>query len=86
MKRREFIALLGGGLVAWPGSARSQKPPVPRVGYIWIGARGTDVSNAGLRQGLTDLGYDIGRNLILEERYANGNPERVPGLIAELSP
>ena len=84
MKRREFIALLGGGLVAWPGGARSQKPAVPRVGYIWIGAHGTDVSNAGLRQGLTDLGYVVGRNLILEERYANGNPERVPGLIAEL--
>ena len=57
---------------------------MPRVGYIWIGARGTDVSNAGLRQGLIDLGYFLGRNLILEERYANGNPERVPGLIAEL--
>ncbi len=84
MKRREFIAVLGGGLVAWPGGARSQKPAVPRVGYIWIGARGTDVSNAGLRQGLADLGYVVGRNLILEERYANGNPERVPGLIAEL--
>jgi hypothetical protein len=83
-KRREFIALLGGGLVAWPRGARSQKPAVPRVGYIWIGARGTDVSNAGLRQGLIDLGYVLGRNLILEEGYANGNPERVPGLIAEL--
>jgi putative ABC transport system substrate-binding protein len=84
MKRREFITLLGGGVVAWPRTARSQKPAVPRVGYIWIGARGTDVSNAGLRQGLTDLGYVVGRNLLLEERYANGNPERVPGLIAEL--
>src|SRR5689334_5482810 len=84
MKRREFIALVGGGFVAWPGGARAQKPGVPRLGYIWIGARGTDVSNAGLRQGLTDLGYAIGRDLILEERYANGNPDRVPGLIAEL--
>lgn len=84
MKRREFITLLGAAVVAWPRAARSQKPAVPRVGYIWIGARGTDVSNAGLRQGLADLGYVVGRNLILEERYANGNPERVPGLIAEL--
>jgi ABC-type uncharacterized transport system substrate-binding protein len=84
MKRREFFMLLCGALVAWPRIARSQKQAVPRVGYIWIGARGTDVSNAGLRQGLTDLGYVIGRDLILEERYANGNPDRVPGLIAEL--
>jgi putative tryptophan/tyrosine transport system substrate-binding protein len=84
MKRRDFITLLGGAMVGWPRAARSQKPALPRVGYIWIGARGTDVSNAGLRQGLADLGYVIGRNLILEERYANGNPERVPALIAEL--
>jgi putative ABC transport system substrate-binding protein len=84
MNRREFITLLGGAVVGWPGAARSQNPAVPRVGYIWIGARGTDVSNAGLRQGLADFGYVVGRNLVLEERYANGNPERVPGLIAEL--
>ena len=84
MKRREFFTLLCGALVAWPRIARSQKQAVPRVGYIWIGARGTDVSNAGLRQGLTDLGYVIGRDLILEERYANGNPDRVPRLIDEL--
>jgi putative tryptophan/tyrosine transport system substrate-binding protein len=84
MKRRDFIRLIGGALVGWPRAARSQKPAVPRVGYIWIGARGTDVSNSGLRQGLADLGYIVGHNLVLEERYANGNPERVPGLIAEL--
>jgi putative ABC transport system substrate-binding protein len=84
MKRREFITLLGGAVVGWPCAAHSQNAVVPRVGYIWIGARGTDVSNAGLRQGLADLGYVVGRNLVLEERYANGNPERVPGLVAEL--
>lgn len=84
MNRREFITLLGGAVVGWPRAARSQNSAVPRVGYIWVGARGTDVSNAGLRQGLADFGYVVGRNLVLEERYANGNPERVPGLIAEI--
>jgi putative ABC transport system substrate-binding protein len=65
---------------------RAQQPaPIPRVGYVWIGVRdGTDVSNAGLRQGLADRGYDIGRNLILEERYAEGHADRIPTLIAEL--
>jgi putative tryptophan/tyrosine transport system substrate-binding protein len=76
-------AILSGTMVGWPRAVRSQKPAMPRVGYIWIGAGGNDVSNAGLRQGLGDLGYVIGRNLILEERYANGNPKRVPALIAE---
>jgi putative ABC transport system substrate-binding protein len=84
MKRREFITVLGGAVVAWPRAARSQKSGVPRIGYVWIGARGTDVSNAGLRQGFADLGYVIGRNLVLEERYADGDPTRVPALIAEL--
>ena len=84
MKRRDFIILFGGAMVAWPATAGAQKQAVPRIGYVWIGARGTDVSNAGLRQGLADLGYVVGRNLVLEERYANGDPARVPALIAEL--
>jgi hypothetical protein len=42
------------------------------------------VSNAGLRQGLADRGYEIGRNLMLEERYADGHMERIAALIDEL--
>jgi putative ABC transport system substrate-binding protein len=57
---------------------------IPRVGYIWIGVRGTDGSVGGLRQGLADRGYIVGRNLLLEERYAEGKAERVPELIAEI--
>jgi len=49
-----------------------------------MGERETDVSGAGLRQGLTDKGYEIGRNLALEERYAQGDDEKVPALVAEL--
>src|SRR5690349_5692360 len=87
MRRREFVILLGGAAAAWPrpAAAQTQQPPVPRVGYVWIGAPGgTDVSNAGLRQGLIDRGYEIGRNLILEERYADGNWDQIPVLISEL--
>ena len=43
-----------------------------KVGYVSIGARGTEVGHAGLRQGLEDKGYVIGRDLALEERYADG--------------
>jgi putative ABC transport system substrate-binding protein len=85
MKRRDFITLLGGAVVAWPLAARARQPAVPRVGYVWSGARGTDVyAQTGFRQGLADRGYVVGRNLVLEERYADGKPERVPALIAEL--
>jgi putative tryptophan/tyrosine transport system substrate-binding protein len=84
MKRRELIIFLGGAVLGWPRAARTQQSAVPRVGYVWVGARGTDGSTAGLRRGLADLGYVVGRNLLLEERYANGNPERVASLIDEL--
>jgi putative ABC transport system substrate-binding protein len=84
MKRREFIAGLSSA-AAWPLVARAQQlDRTQRVGRVWIGAPGTDVGLAGLRQGLADRGYVIGRNLLLEARYAEGQPDLVPDLIAEL--
>ena len=83
MKRREFIAGLSGA-VAWPLVARAQSATTPRLGYVWIGARGTDANVAGLRQGLLDKGYVIGRDFVIEERYADGHPEQVSALIDEL--
>ena len=84
MLRREFITLASGVVAAWPLATNAQQPASPKIGYVWIGERETDVSGAGLRQGLTDKGYEIGRNLALEERYAQGDVEKVPALLAEL--
>ena len=89
MRRRDLIALLGGAAVgsvaAWPFAAHAQASVIPRVGYVWLGDKGTDAaSGAGLRQGLADHGYVIGQNLIFEERYAEGDIERVPALVADL--
>jgi putative tryptophan/tyrosine transport system substrate-binding protein len=83
MRRREFIAGLGGAVI-WPTAGRAQSAAMLCLGYVWIGARGTDVNVAGLRQGLLDKGYVIGRDLAIEERYADGHPEHVPALIDEL--
>jgi len=84
MKRREFIAALGSA-AAWPVVARAQQSErVRRVGYVWIGTPGSDIGLAGLRQGLVDRGYVIGRNLLLEVRYAEGQPDLVSDLVAEL--
>jgi putative ABC transport system substrate-binding protein len=81
--RRDFIAALGGA-AAWPLTASAQQSAMPRVGYVWIGALGTDPGYPGLRRGLEDRGYAVGRNLVLEERYADGHTERLPALMAEL--
>jgi putative tryptophan/tyrosine transport system substrate-binding protein len=84
VRRREFIALIASASL-WPFRTHAEQAPrVARVGYVWIGAAGTDESTAGLRRGLEERGYVLGRTLLLEERYANGNPARVPDLIAEL--
>jgi putative tryptophan/tyrosine transport system substrate-binding protein len=85
MRRRKFITLLGGAAIIWPSPGGAQQQAVPKVGYVWIGAPGTDGDTLpGLRRGLEDKGYTLGRNLHLEERYADGNEERLPALVAEL--
>ncbi len=84
MQRREFFIVISGA-AAWPLAARAQQTAIPRIGYVWIGNKGTDAaSGAGLREGLADKGYVFGQNLILEERYAEGDIEKDPSLIADL--
>ena len=83
--RREFITLLGGA-AASPLAARAQQISKPaRLGYIWIGAKDSEHSTRdGLRQGLHDLGYVEGRDFVLEERYAESQPDRLPEIVTEL--
>ena len=85
MKRRDFIGLLGGAATAasaaWPAWAQAK---IPRIGYFWNDFPDPNVGVAGLRQGLQERGYVLGRNLLLEERYAEGDPSRTRDLITEL--
>ena len=84
MKRREFIAMLGGAATAWPLAARAQQAPrAARLGYL------APASNPDLQQallgGLRDLGYVEGQNLAIEYRFMLGQSKAYDELAAELA-
>jgi putative tryptophan/tyrosine transport system substrate-binding protein len=84
--RRTFLAGTGAVLLAAPLAAEAQPPgKVPRVGFLTaFSASDVPQWREGFRQGLRDFGYTEGRNIVIEYRYAEGRPERLPGLAAEL--
>jgi len=84
--RREFIGTLAGGLLAAPFAAEAQQAAkVARIGYLATNrAASPHQLNEAFRQGLRDLGYVEGRNVVIEYRDAEGKSERLPALAAEL--
>ncbi len=86
MRRREFIALLGGAVAIWPLCARAQQAgKIYRIGILEALPAERNAANLdGLRKGLRDLGYVEGRNLVIEYRSADGRAERFPDLASEL--
>src|SRR5215472_14249286 len=86
MKRREFMILLGGAAVAWPLAGRAQQPAgVARIGISSDTASPPTPFEPIIAQGLRDLGWVEGRNLVIERRYAREKRyEILPSLAAEL--
>src|SRR5882672_11483255 len=82
MKRREFIAALGGMAIARPsGVGAQQARPLPRIGRLSIGK--SQIEDA-FREGLRDFGYVEGQNLLVEYRRAGETPGQLEGFAAEL--
>ena len=86
MRRREFIALLGSGVAAWPLAARGQPTCVARIGYVSGTGSAADPGPfvEALRQGMREHGYVDGKHFVVEYRGAEGRPARIPELVAEL--
>src|SRR6478736_5098822 len=85
MRRRKFIALVGGAVVAVPIARAQQLVRIPRLGVLLYSTPQADPQMKFVLQGLRDLGYLEGRNIAIEYRFAEGKPERLPELAAELA-
>src|SRR5690349_3331626 len=84
MRRREFFGVFGG-VVSWPLAARAQQPAMPVIGLL----RGTSAATFGhlvtaLRQGLGDEKLVEGRDVVIEQRWADNHLDRLPAMAAEL--
>ena len=84
MRRREFIAGLGGA-VAWPLGTRAERTALPLVGYL-SGNRESAIQGltAAFRSGLTETGFVEGRNVAILYRYAESQYGRLPALAGDL--
>ena len=86
MNRRDASLLIGGAPLAWQLVARAQQSAkIPQIGILTLSVASSMPAFEGFRQGLRDLGYVEGQNIVLEFRFAQGRPERLAAMAIELA-
>jgi putative ABC transport system substrate-binding protein len=89
VRRRDFITLLGGAAASWPLAARAQQPGgMRRIGWLLTLPRDHPEGQARIaafRKGLVAAGWIEGRNLRIEDRWGDGDADRLRVLAAELA-
>jgi len=84
MRRRDFITFLGSVAAVWPLAAGAQSK-IPRIGFMGNSTAALEANLVdAFREGLREHGYEEGRNIVIEYRWADGNYETFPALVAEL--
>ena len=85
MRRRELVTLFGGAAASWALGARAQQAAVPIVGFLTSLSSGYNERYApAFLQGLSETGYREHKNFVIEYRSADGQYNRLPGLVADL--
>jgi len=85
MRRREFMAGLGGAVTAWPLATQAQQRALPVVGYVSVvSAAAATEREVAFRQGLGEAGYSEGRNVTVEYHILDGKFDRLPAVMADL--
>ena len=85
MRRREFIAFIGGAAAAWPLAARAQQPKIPKLGFLYPGPSTVATTRIdAFLGGLRAAGYRVPEEVEFISRFANGDPTRLAPMAIEL--
>jgi len=88
LERRKFLVAVGAGALAVTRSSLAQaQPKIARIGFLYFGSRQSTLDTGRYQafvDGMRELGYVEGKNLVIETRFADGSSERVPALANEL--